>query len=296
MKGLVKKLAASTLAIVLVIAMGTQCFAATWGSYFGGNEGWDEAAVGKVNSQSSSGWTATLDPIGYGGIWGAQVFQDTAKKTGKVNVKKGQSYTLSFTMKSSNIDKWVYIKVATGEKVAYADWIELKKGKNYNYKVTFKAKNNANAIYFGIGGEFGDRSGVSTEPDAQIRYSYFKGDISQLDDEDPTYATKITLSNFKITGYIKAVKNKKTNIKNLNKFLKANGKITAKQNGYKCTIKRSGSSVVLQAVKGKKKVVNIKVKTSNYKKVFKKINKKGAKALDKVLKANTGLTLKNLGK
>ena len=300
MKGLGKKLAASVLAMVLVIAMGTQCFAATWGSYFGYNNGWWEGAEGTI-AQSATGWTAQMTTIGYGGIWGGQVFQDVTKKNGKVDVKKGQKYTLSFDMSSSKCDKLVYIKIATGETLAYAKWIRLTKGVTYKFKETFTAKTNANSIYFGIGGEFGDRDG--SDADAEIRYSYMPGGaaaIQSKSDGDPTLATIVTLSNYKLSGSVKPVKNKKTNIKNLVKYLKANGKITAKKSGFKCTIKRSGSAVVLQAVKGKKKVVNLKVKTSNYKKQFKKIKtksaKKGAKALNAVLKANTGFTLKNIGR
>ena len=42
MRRLTKKIAASALALSLVFTMGTQCFAANWGSYFGGSEGWYE--------------------------------------------------------------------------------------------------------------------------------------------------------------------------------------------------------------------------------------------------------------
>ena len=35
MRRLTKKIAASALALSLVFTMGTQCFAANWGSYFG---------------------------------------------------------------------------------------------------------------------------------------------------------------------------------------------------------------------------------------------------------------------
>ena len=43
---------------------------ATWGSYFGYNEGWCEGAEGKLLSQTESGWVAKLDTIG----WGAFIF------------------------------------------------------------------------------------------------------------------------------------------------------------------------------------------------------------------------------
>ncbi len=292
MRRLAKKIAAAVMALTLAMAMTTSCFAATWGSYFGANVGWYEGAEGALTQESATGWTAKLTMLGYGGCWGGQVFQDNSQGYGKVDVKKGQTYTLSFTMQSTLCNKWVLIKIATGDNYAYGKWIQLRKGETYNFKETFVAKCDANAVYFGIGGDMGDRIGVTTDPDAEYRYSLINQKIS---DEDPTYSTEITCKNFSLSGKLKAVKNKKTNIKNLNKFLKTSGKITAKQSGFKCTIKRSGSAVVLQAKKGKVKV-NIKLKTSNYKKAFKKMNKKAAKALDKVLKANTGLTLKNLGK
>ena len=46
MRRLTKKIAASALALSLVFTMGTQCFAANWGSYFGGSQGWYEGAEG----------------------------------------------------------------------------------------------------------------------------------------------------------------------------------------------------------------------------------------------------------
>ena len=38
MRRLTKKIAASALALSLVFTMGTQCFAANWGSYFGAHK------------------------------------------------------------------------------------------------------------------------------------------------------------------------------------------------------------------------------------------------------------------
>ena len=70
MRGLAKKFAASVLALTLVLAVGTQCFAASWGSYFGMNEGWYEGAEGSLASQSATSWTANLDVLGWGGCWG----------------------------------------------------------------------------------------------------------------------------------------------------------------------------------------------------------------------------------
>lgn len=126
MKRLAKKFAASVLALTLVIAMGTTCFAATWGSYFVATEGWYEGAEGKLTSNKASGFTAAIDSVGWMGVWGAQVYIDGAKSGNakNINVKKGQTYTLSFTIKATNITKFAYVKVATG------DTLELNMGKD----------------------------------------------------------------------------------------------------------------------------------------------------------------------
>lgn len=309
MRRLTKKIAAATLALVLVLAMGTQCFAANWNSYFGAVDGAGKALIegadGSLTNNTSKAWTAHMDTIGYNGIWGAQVSQ-------KVNIKKGTKYTLSFSIKSTNTDKLVYVKISKGESVAYATWIKLTAGATKTHKVTFKAASNADQITFGIGGEFGDRQN-SGEKDVTYRYNLAKNqglDIVDVANEngivitpardkdgDASDTTDVAVTNYSLKmAKLKAVSNKKTNIKNLNAYLKFNGKVSAKKSGYNVTIKRSGSAVVLQAKKGKKMVVNAKVKASNYKKVLKKIDSKGSKAINSVLKSKTGLTLKSIGK
>lgn len=149
---LVKKFAAAVAAMALTVAMTTSCFAASWGSYFGQNEGWYEGAYGELKSSTDTSWTANMDAIGWGGCWGGQVFQQNLK------IKKGDEYQLKFNMTSSKCDKWVFIKIATKDDIAYGDWIQLKAGKTTKYDVTFKAKVDADSIYFGIGGDFGDRA------------------------------------------------------------------------------------------------------------------------------------------
>lgn len=211
------------MALTLVIAMSTTCFGATWGSYFGFTDTqgeWYEASEGSISSVTSKGWKANLTSLGYGGIWGCQIFQDTSRKAGKVSVKKGQKYTLSFEMKSSNCDKLVYIKVAKGENLAFGDWIKLQRGKTHKYNVTFKAACDADAIYFGLGGEFGDRQ--ESDVDAEKRYAIAVkkfGDIPS--DEDPTYSTQITMSKYSF-GATKPAKVKKLTLK------ATKGKITVK--------------------------------------------------------------------
>ena len=76
MRRLTKKIAASALALSLVFTMGTQCFAANWGSYFGGSQGWSEGAEGTLTSNTDKAWTAQMASIGYGGAWGAQVYKN----------------------------------------------------------------------------------------------------------------------------------------------------------------------------------------------------------------------------
>lgn len=188
-----KKIVTVTATLALTVGMCSNVFAATWGSYFGANAAWFEGAEGKLSSQSEDGWTATMTTIGYGGCWGAQVYQDSSKKTGKVEIKKGEKYHIECTLESTNCDKWVLIKIATGDTYAYGKWVHLKKGQKAKVNEDFTATADANSIYFGIGGEFGDRAGI--DEDAEIRYSYAS---ETPNDVDPTYATKIVCSGFSL--------------------------------------------------------------------------------------------------
>jgi hypothetical protein len=197
MRRLAKKIVAAALSITLVLAVGTTCMAAAWGSYFGQNEGWYEGAAGSLGKNTSTGFEANIDEVGWGGVWGAQVY-----KTSGINLKKGQSYTLSFTIKATNVTKYVYVKIAKDETLAYSTWIKLTPNKAVKFSKTFTAKSNATSVYFGLGGDIGDRVGVSTETDAEIRYSVLGNNYQELLSEDAngdfSSATKITVSNFKI--------------------------------------------------------------------------------------------------
>lgn len=197
MRGLAKKIAASVLALTLAIAMSTSCFAATWSSYFGQNEGWYEGALGTLTKNTDTAFTATMDAVGWGGIWGCQVF-----KTQGISIKKGQSYTVSFTAKATNVNKWIYVKIATGETLAYSFWVELQPNKETKVSKTFTAKANANSVYFGMGGDLGNRIGVTTDEDAEIRYSVFGPNYAQELAGDAggdfAAATQISVSNFKL--------------------------------------------------------------------------------------------------
>ena len=165
MKGFTKKIGALVLSLTLVIGMATSASAATWDSYFGQNAGWYEGALGSMSAASATGFTAKMDQIGWGGVWGAQVFQ-------KISVTKGKAYALSFDVKSTQCNKFIYVKLSTGEKLAKAFWVKLAKGKTTKVNIAFKAANAANQITFGVGGDFGDR--IGSEVDAQTRYNIFK--------------------------------------------------------------------------------------------------------------------------
>lgn len=194
---LTKRIASAVLALTLALAVSTSCLAATWGSYFGATEGWYEGAEGALSKNTETAFTANLDTVGWGGIWGAQVFKDQS-----INIKKGTTYTLSFTAKATNVNKWIYIKVSTGEVIAFNDWVELQPNQTFKYSETFTAKANATSIYFGMGGDLGDRIGVTTDEDAEIRYAAFGDNYAQVLANDAggdfSSATQISVTNFKL--------------------------------------------------------------------------------------------------
>ena len=176
MRRLAKKVAATAMALTMTAAMATTCFAANWGSYFGASADWYEGAEGKLTANTAAGFTASIDSVGWGGVWGAQVYIDGSRNDNAKNVKvtKGKSYTLSFDISASNLTKFAYVKVSTGEKLAYSTWVKMPANKTVKVKKTFKAAGNANSVYFGLGGDVGDRRDVSTDADAVTRYNVFK--------------------------------------------------------------------------------------------------------------------------
>lgn len=221
MRGLTKKIAASVMALTLVFAMTTSCFAATWGSYFGASAGWYEGSEGQLTSNKADGFTAKMATVGWGGIWGAQVFMNKAQGTdGSVSVKKGKKYTLTFSIKGTNVQKYVYVKISTGEALAYSTWVKLEPGKTIKVSKTFKAQANADTIYFGLGGDFGNREDTADDKDAKIRYDLFTNQFkkdarSVLASEDAngesTATIDIAVSKFAILGEakVKSVKSPK---------------------------------------------------------------------------------------
>lgn len=264
MRGLTKKIAASVMALTLVFAMTTSCFAATWGSYFGASapEPWTEGAAGKLTVDKAAGFTAAMDSVGWGGVWGAQVYLDATKKdnAGGVNVKKGQTYTLSFTAKATNITKYVYVKIATGETLAYGTWVKLEPNKTKKVNLKFKAAANANSIYFAFGGDYGDRADI--DKDAAARYGIFKNVFKQPAEQaleqdagsDPTAATVITVSKFTLIQVpkVKSAKSKKKG-KVTVKFAKIPGASKYKVKVGSKTTTTTKTTVTVKA-KSKKKV------------------------------------------
>lgn len=164
---MLKRIAAVVAALSLVIGMTSVVSAGTWKTYFGLNKGWYEGTEGKLTTNSSNAWTAKVQSIGWGGCWGGQIHKSAS-------IKKGKTYTLKCTLKSSKLDKYVYVKIgdAKGQKMNLGKWVDCKKGTSVTVSETFTAKYDGNSIYFGIGGDFGDREPVKTDEDAKVRYKY----------------------------------------------------------------------------------------------------------------------------
>lgn len=274
MRRLAKKFAASIMALTLVVAMGTTCFAANWGSYFGATEGWYEGADGKLTSNTAAGFTAAVDAVGWGGVWGGQVYIDGAKSDNarNINVKKGQTYTLSFQIKATNVTKFVYVKVATGETLAYSMWVKVPANKTVKVNKKFKAKANANSVYFGIGGDIGDRADVTTDEDAQIRYGVFQNQfkmpaadgLAQDANGDYVAATVLTVSKFTLIQQpkIKSVKSKKKGQVTV-KFAKISGAKSYKIKIGKKVYNSKKATFTAKKVKGKKVKVQVAAVAKN---------------------------------
>ena len=185
-----KRFTAVVASLALTVGMCVSVFAgSTWGDYIGfdGKPGhtWYEAADGKFTQNSDTSWTCKMKTIGWGGVWGAQIFQD-------VNITKGRKYRIKFKMKSTDINKWVVIKIAKKDKIAYVKWIHLKKGKYTKINETFVAKKNASKIIFGIGGEFGNRD------DEKDIYDYLKKRPSDGKSNVAEKSTKILLRKYSL--------------------------------------------------------------------------------------------------
>ena len=204
MKRFTKKIGALVLALTLVVGLCTSVSAAAWDSYFGANQDWYEGSKGELAGVSAKGFTAKMEAIGWGGVWGCRVFQ-------KVSVKKGTTYVVSFKAKSTKLDKYMYVKVGSDERLAGSFWVKLPKGKQKTFTRAIKAAvttNSNDELSFGIGGDFGDRAGIATDGDADVRYKQFKKDFGKAATYlheveglpgDSSSATDVIVSNFSIT-------------------------------------------------------------------------------------------------
>ncbi len=246
-----KKIICLVCTISLIIGSTSVVSADLWNSYFGLNKGWYEGTKATLTSNSDTGWTANVSDIGWGGCWGGQVY-----KKG-VSIKKGKKYRIKFTIKSSKLDKWVYLKIGNedGSKINFAKWIDCKKGKKVKIDTTFKAKYNGNDIFFGIGGDFGDRAKVKTDKDAKVRYQYAPN--KKLDgrlggDAAAKHPTVITVSgySFKSTGV---------------KFEspKMNQGFLVMDKGEKTVVKLSGAKGKVKWTASNKKLVKIRKLSKN---------------------------------
>ena len=88
-----KRFTAVVASLALTVGMCVSVFAgSTWGDYIGfdGKPGhtWYEAADGKFTQNSDTSWTCKMKTIGWGGVWGCQVFQDAKKGNGKLTLRK----------------------------------------------------------------------------------------------------------------------------------------------------------------------------------------------------------------
>lgn len=283
MKRIAKKIAAAVLSLTLVLAVSTTCFGAVWDSYFGasltGADYWYEGSEGSIsNANAVTGFTANVTNFGWGGVWGGQVFLSNASKL--VDVKKGQQYTINFDVKSSTVPKYIYVKVSTGESLAYSFWQLIPGGsKVVKVRKTFTAKKDAKTVYFGIGGDAGDREGVSTDEDAPIRYSVFKAqykkdaktELLKSDcvingKQDFATASQITVSNFSVLPATTIKSAKSTKAKTVKVAIKkATTGVKKTIAGYefkagKKSVKKSGASAVIKGLKSGKKV-KVQVRT-----------------------------------
>lgn len=248
---------------VITLTMGSVSIAsaATWNSYFGLNKGWYEGTKGTLSSNTETGWTAKISDIGWGGVWGGQVYK-------KEKTEKGKKYTIKFNIQSSKLDKYIWVKIGNvdGSKINYAKWIDCRKGKTISINDKFTAKYNIDSIYFGFGGDYGDRANVKSDKDAKVRYKYAPN--SKLDmrlgvDAAAEHPTVITCSNFSLKG--SGIKFESPKMSNGFIVMDKGQKTTIKLTGTKKKAKwyASNKKLVKITKKGKNKIKVKALKTGN---------------------------------
>lgn len=265
-------------------ALMTVSASTTWNSYFGASAepSWYEGAEGNLTTNKADGFTANMSRVGWGGIWGAQAWRELDDK-----IIEGEEYTLSFKIHGTNVKKYVYICIGDSLRPAYSMWVCLLPNKSYTIIENFIAKAGADKVWFGFGGDFGNREDTVDDLDAAYRYAVFtvqfqKNAQSTLAAEDAngdsTAVMNIAVSNFELKEKIKeqtiTAKSKKvsygTKSFNLNAITNGNGKLTyASSNSRVAVVNESGKV----AIKGcGKTTITIKAcETEGYTSALKKI-------------------------
>lgn len=246
-----KKIVCLICVIALMLSSVNIVSAKTWSSYFGLNKGWYEGTKGKLTTNTSKCWTAKIQSIGWGGCWGGQVFQKN------VSIVKGKKYTIKFSIKSTKMDKWVYLKIgdAKGKQINYAKWIDCKIGKTVKVKKSFTAKYDGNSVYFGFGGDFHDRDGVKTDEDVKSRYKYAPN--KKLDARLPSDYSADHPTTIKVSGY----SFKCTGVKF--ESPKMNQGFLLMDKGEKTVLKLAGAKGKVKWTASNKKLIKIKKLTKN---------------------------------
>ena len=270
-----KKIICLICTITLII--GSVFPVSAWSTYFGLNKGWYEGMKAKITSNASKGFTVKVSDIGWGGCWGGQVYKNN------ISIIAGEQYNIYFSIKSSKLSKWVYLKIGdeAGKKMNLGKWIDCKKGKSVTVNETFTAKYNGKGIYFGLGGDFGDRSKVKTDLDAKVRYKYApnrKLDSRLSADAAAGHPTVIKVSNFSFRKGDGSKVPKKVKKKGLNKKFISMDKGQTKTLKFKNSKKKvkwyATNKKVLKIYKAGKNKIIIYAKKRGTAKVIAKLKKK----------------------
>ena len=91
MRKVIRKISAAIVATTITVAMCATCFLQVQHlkATLDREKNWYEGADGSLSGATASSFSADMDAIGWGSVWGAQAHRD-------ITVKKGQKYTLRF--------------------------------------------------------------------------------------------------------------------------------------------------------------------------------------------------------